>query len=391
MKKLRLAVIATHPIQYQAPIYKMLENSKVLSVEVLFASDFGQEMSFDSQFGIEMKWDVPLTEGYNFRFLNNYHPKFSGRNPITVPAKLYSVLTKKKFDAVLIYGYAASIERTAITLALARNIPILLKPDGINALSARPLWKQFIRAVFLKFLYCSIDKYLTVGSNSTEHFLSFSGNVRKLVASPYCVDNDFFKNEANKYSDKSKIRKELGIEKSENVLLFCGKLIPQKNPFVLIDILSAFEKTLNLTILIVGEGELRKELEEKFQSRSLKKYIFAGFQNQSKISRFYAAADAIILPSLSETWGLVINEAMNFGLPAIVSSRVGCAPDLIIEGVTGFVFEFGNADDLLNKVYSIFSDRERLENMKNHAKSHIDKYSLQNAVDGIEKAIIDTY
>ena len=93
--------------------------------------------------------------------------------------------------------------------------------------------------------------------------------------------------------------------------------------------------------------------------------VFAGFVNQAEIGAYYAAADCLILPSrFGETWGLVVNEALQFGVPCLVSNKVGCGPDLIQSGRTGYIFESGRHDSLLECMLKIenlmFSQRRSI-------------------------------
>src|SRR5207244_7755655 len=102
-----------------------------------------------------------------------------------------------------------------------------------------------------------------------------------------------------------------------------------------------------MLLAFLGSGELRSELE--FQAgRSPRVHVhFCGFKNQTKLSPYYHAADLVVLPSRhSETWGLVVNEALHHGVPSIVSDAVGCAPDLIEAGVTGDIAVAGSVDSL---------------------------------------------
>jgi glycosyltransferase involved in cell wall biosynthesis len=102
----------------------------------------------------------------------------------------------------------------------------------------------------------------------------------------------------------------------------------------------------------------------------------------------YAAADAIVLPSdAGETWGLVANEAMASGLPAIVSDAAGCGPDLIRSGVTGAVFPCGSIEELAELVRRWSSDVVALRSMGANAGEHVQRYSVEKAAAGIIDAV----
>ena len=138
-----------------------------------------------------------------------------------------------------------------------------------------------------------------------------------------------------------------------------------------------------------GDGELRAECEAFVSAHDLP-VSFTGFLNQSEIVRAYVAADCLVLPSdAGETWGLVVNEAMACGLPAIVSNQAGCAADLVVPGVTGEVFSFGCRDELSALLGSMGRDRDRLARMGTNAHRHIQSYSSEKAAQGIQRAVAD--
>ena len=140
-------------------------------------------------------------------------------------------------------------------------------------------------------------------------------------------------------------------------------------------------------MLMVGDGELKFQCEAFARENNLP-VTFTGFLNQSEIIRAYVASDCLVLPSdYGETWGLVVNEAMACGLPAIVSDRVGCGPDLVKEGVTGSVFPFGDVDTLAEKLIWFAQNPEKTKAMGEQAKKLIQKYSVEEVVKGTVDAI----
>ena len=151
---------------------------------------------------------------------------------------------------------------------------------------------------------------------------------------------------------KEELRKELGIPLSNQVILYSGKLISKKRPLDLLKAFSQLPINTNAFLVFVGDGELRKELETFINEYSIKNVLITGFINQSQIPKYYAIADVFVMCSdVGETWGLSTNEAMNFGLPIVISDRTGNYSDLV-DG-NGFVFEMGNIEDLLSKITPI--------------------------------------
>ena len=100
----------------------------------------------------------------------------------------------------------------------------------------------------------------------------------------------------------------------------------------------------------------------------------------------YRVGDVFVLPSLHETWGLSVNEAMACGRPAIVSDRCGCAPELIVDNETGYLFKTGNHEHLLDQLKK-FNNRTTAEKMGKKALLHIHQFSMENIAKVIEREV----
>jgi len=190
---------------------------------------------------------------------------------------------------------------------------------------------------------------------------------------------------------RKEIRAKWGIENSAFTFLFCAKFIRKKRPADLLQALALMQNNYmhgnSVHLLMVGDGELRTQCETFAREKGLA-VTFAGFLNQSEIVRAYVAADCLVLPSdFGETWGLVVNEAMACALPAIVSDRVGCGPDLVKEGVTGEIFPFGSIEALAEKLISFAQNPNRARAMGRSARELIKDYSVERVVEGTISAV----
>ena len=176
------------------------------------------------------------------------------------------------------------------------------------------------------------------------------------------------------------------------VLLFVGKLIEKKNPAVIMDAISRLRtgERRRLGLVYVGSGPLEAEL--RFQANSVRDRVrFVSFQNQSVMPTYYRVGDILVLPSSGprETWGLVVNEAMSCARPAIVSSKVGSAADLIEPGRTGFVFDAADVGSLANVLRkTVELDRSGLRQLGVKAAKRIRKFSYRRAATLLEEALI---
>ena len=139
------------------------------------------------------------------------------------------------------------------------------------------------------------------------------------------------------------------VEKKKNIAhvnelkyLYVGRLIPIKNLELLIRVFNKTRKSLT----IVGDGILKETL--KLQAGSNIK--FAGFVPNSEIGELYGSHDVFVLPSISEPWGLVVEEAIYFGLPVLVSEAVGCQHEMVVQPNTGIIFSPNNEESLIDAI-----------------------------------------
>src|SRR5205823_2210965 len=170
---------------------------------------------------------------------------------------------------------------------------------------------------------------------------------------------DFFQAESRRLKEeRGTLRARFGIPPDAGpVVLFVGKLIPKKRPTVALEAFARVRAGRRCALLIVGDGELRSELQRCIAQQGIEDVYFAGFLNRSEISQAYAVADVLVLPSsLHETWGLVVNEAMNFSMPLIVSDKVGCAADLVHPGENGLILRCDDVDGFAWGMESMLRD-----------------------------------
>ena len=379
--RFRLAILASHPIQYQAPLFRLLAKQSEIDLTVLFCSDWGLKEYTDKGFGQKFKWDINLLDGYQYKFLKNisFFPNMSTFWGLINPS-IIKILNKKDFDAVWIHGWARFSDWISIITCILKGIPILLRGES-NLLPKILLWKQIIKRIILGCLFKNVAAFLAIGKYNTEFYEFYGVPKEKIFLVPYTVDNDFFISKAEELlPKKDEIRKEYNVPIDLPLIMFSGKLIPQKKPM---DLLKAFEilsKEIKAGLMFVGDGILRKELENYCSKNNLAHVYFMGFRNQTELPKFYAMSDVFVLPSSHEPWGLVVNEAMCFKLPVIVSDQVGASRDLVKEGVNGFVYAAGNVSALSSKLKILLYEKEKIKSFGQISKEIITEWSYNKGV-----------
>lgn len=390
-EKIRLLIVASHPIQYMTPIYKKLSEEPISS-EVLYLSLPDKE-SQSLGFGKPFEWDVPLLEGYRYTVSKSaagkgLHRGFFGvrvRNPWL---DLKALCKENKPDVVLITGWHFFGMVQLFCAAKLFNIPIIIRMDS-NNLKRRNYVVNLIYKNFVSFA----TRGLTVGHENQQFLISLGMNRQKIIPSPHVVDNDYFSLKAGEHRVSVKeIRRRMGLPVDSFCFVFVGKLQEMKRP---LDIISAFRAAYNIlgskiSLLMVGTGRLERICRDSASENKLP-IIFTGFLNQSEIPVAYAIADCIVLASdADETWGLVINEAMACSLPAIVSCLVGSGKDLVRDGLTGYRYACGDIDQLSKTMVKMASNPVSSQQMGRNAKKLVEEeYSLDAVVNGIIRAVSD--
>lgn len=385
MTKITFAI--SHPIQYMSPLFKILEEDEKIDCTVLYFTDHTIG-GMDRQFGQKITWDIPLLEGYQYQFLKNYSPKpaVSGQFFGLINLGVISVLRKKSPDFLIIQGWGYLSNFITLIAAKLLGIRVLMRAESPQKQETgkSALMRSFKEKLFRYFCH----RFLYIGQSNKDFYLAHGVKEDQLFFTPYSVDNQRFCQQYEQLKDQKKeLREKYGLDKEAPVFLFAGKYISKKRPM---DLIKAFHR-LNHSeaqLIMVGEGALRSEMESYIKAHNLSRVTLTGFINQQEIAEYYTMADVFVLPSgYGETWGLVVNEAMNFELPLIVSDLVGCTDDLVCEGQNGFTFPCGEVEQLAEKMERMLSPNADLEQMGHLSGQIVKKYSFETIKKGIKQAI----
>jgi glycosyltransferase involved in cell wall biosynthesis len=381
---LKLAIAATHPVQYQVPWYRALARREGVDLTVYFALLPGPRQQ-GVGFGTDFAWDVPLLDGYRWEELENTarEPSLGGFFTSRTPG-VEAALARDRPEAVIVGGWNALPLLQVLRACRRLGIPCLVRAES-SGLRRRAIW---MRAAH-RWLLARFEACLAIGRANREFYLRNGVPAERIFPVPYFVDNERFAAQAAaRMPERDSIRAGWGVAPEEICFLFAGKLVRKKR---VLDFLAACANARRsdprIRALVVGTGEM-EGVARGYAARHEAGAEFAGFLNQSEISRAYVAADCLVLPSdYGETWGLVVNEAMVHGLPAIVSDRVGCGPDLVIDGKTGRIFPFGDVDALARTLLAMSADGAARAEMGRRARAHVASYSAERAVDGTLQAV----
>lgn len=385
-RRIRLAILASHPIQYQAPLYRRLARSTVVDAEVLFCSDHGMTPTYDVGFARKVVYDVPLTTGYRHRFFRNIAPRPAVNRPLgLVNPGLVRALSSSDFDAVMVHGYAIASHWLAFSAAQARHLPYLLRGETqIKTERAVKPAKRALKRVILGPLLRGASCCLAIGSGNRAFYESYGVPPERVRFAPYSVDNDRFARAGNEgRTRRAELLRSLGLDPGRPTIVYAAKLLSLKRPFDLLAAVSRMRTRVNL--LIIGDGPLQPAVEQRVSGMTCARLL--GFVNQQEIGRWYGLADVFVLPSQREPWGLAVNEAMAAGAVPVVSDAVGCASDLVTPR-SGRTYPVGDIRALAAVLDELVEDSDLRGRLRSEASRILDIFSIEATARGIEDGAI---
>lgn len=389
-KKNRVVFLVSHVIQYQGPLFKKIAAHPEIDFTVLFYSRHGLEKYKDREFGVDVKWDRDLLAGYKHKFLGNYSPIksyesfFSYFNP-----GLFGELTRGHYDAVIIYGYARLMSWLAWLTCSALRIPVIfLGETNLLQHSRRQGVVRSIKEGLLKMFFSGCAAVFYLGKLNRDYYKYLGVPDAKLFHWPYTVDNDFFMEAARKYKPAAtEIKSAYHLPQDKVLVLFSGKLISKKCPLDLVKAFELMENRNKAALVFAGDGPLRSEIETYARDKNMNDTHVLGFLNQTDLTKVYAAAGIFVFPSDFEPWGLSLNEAMCYGLPAVVSDSISAGYDLVRDGENGFVYKTNDIPRLKDKLDTLTADKELRARMGRRSSEIIDAWNYDKVVQGVIQAM----
>ena len=370
---MKVGVFATHPVQYHVPLWRGLAAAADLDAKVFYFSDQGVTAKIDPGFGQVVTWDVPLLDGYEHEFLRKDPIQEVTRSPIP---DLAEFLTRERFDVVLLNGYMHRFARQLVSMKRRFGYHIALRGEFTDVSETpRPWWKQTLRDSYLKWFYGKIDRFCPIGSEAIDHLKKRGIPESRMTLTRYAVDDSLIERQKAAFP-RAAARQALGLSAETILFLFSGKLISRKQPLLLAEAAAALAKNQRFALCYLGSGDQQTDVEEMLRPLLGERLLMPGFVNQSELGRYFAAADVFVLPSAYDTWGLVVNEAMHWGLPCVVSDKTGCHRDLVEAGVSGFIHGWDNAHDLQVHLQRFLDEPELAPRLGKNALARIEPYRI---------------
>jgi glycosyltransferase involved in cell wall biosynthesis len=377
-RRQKLVVLATHPIQYYAPLYRLLAMRGIVDIEVIYLSDAGAKPHEDPDFSRTVQWDVPLLEGYDYQMLQPGTPINARGFWQLHDRKLLQALEHARPDWLLVYGYACRMNWVAARWAHRRGIKVAYSSDS-NIRSPERMVP--VKALVLKAFFRYVDLFLAPSERNEEYLLKYGAARHKIQRIPFAIDTARFTPPRSNDSRR-------------HDFIWAGKFAAWKRG---VDFLAALDICSRRTdrcihACMVGDGPLRDALHA--QARQLPPHChveFTGFVNQGGMPEVLRSADTLVLTSDIEAYGLVATEAAASGLALIVADAAGCVGDTVLArpGVNTLTFKVGDTHALANAMETLLQDAGLRQRMQ-HASLDIAKYhDVACAAEVIEQLITE--
>lgn len=280
-----------------------------------------------------------------------------------------------KPDIVNLTGYYDIASWIILLCCKLNGIKTILSNESTATDHSRHGIKELIKGLIIK----QFDGYFNFGTSSENYILSLGISKSKMLVRRNCVDNDALKQIYLKQLLSRKQQQNLLQIASKN-FIFVGRLIEYKNLFNFLEAFNLAQLKINESwgVIILGDGELKGDLQSFVIEKNIQNISFQKGVSWQQVPQYLALSDVLVLPSYSEPWGLVVNEAMACGLPIIVSDKCGCAIDLVINEQNGFTFAPDNSEQLTNILLKFMKNQVDLKQMGHLSEQIIHDYSAEN-------------
>jgi len=375
--KRRIAILTEIISPYRIPVFNALAKHEGIDLKVIFLSETDP---------ILRQWRVYKDEiRFSYEVLPSWRIRVGGLH-FLLNTRLAASLKEFAPDAIVCGGYNYAAYWSAQIWARRQRVRFVLWSES-NARDLRGQRKavEFLKARFMK----RCDGFVVPGKAAFEYLRLLGAAAESIVNAPNAVDSAFFATRAEAVKSKPvAFREKFGLPR--RFLLLAGRLVPEKGVFDLLEAYAKLDSEVRSEVGLVfaGDGVSREELMQRAKRISPGTVCFPGFAQREELAGLYALAEALVLPTHSDTWGLVVNEAMACGLPIIVSSVAGCSGDLVEDGWNGYVVPPRDSEKLSAAMDSVLRQPDLRQQMSACSLERIRDYSPEACADGLAAAAI---
>jgi glycosyltransferase involved in cell wall biosynthesis len=373
----RLVIITEIIAPYRIPVFNALAQHHGIDLHVIFLSENDPT---------QRQWLVYKDEiRFSYQVLPSWRQR-SGRHSLLLNRGAEAALQRAAPDFIICGGYNYAASWRSMFWARRNHVPFGLWAEsttrdfrGGHALT------EFLKTRFLR----RCDAFVVPGKSSAEYLRNYGVQESMIFTAPNAVDTRFFAQRAEAIRKNANAhRKALGLP--ARFFLFAGRLVPEKGVFDLLHAYGALmpEVRNETGLVFAGDGAARSALVRCAATISPGSIHFAGFAQRENLATCYALADALVFPTQSDPWGLVVNEAMACGLPVISSDAAGCVADLVENGWNGRVVSTGDLGELTSAMDDLARHHELRSLMGQRSRERIRQYSPEAWAAGMANVVL---
>lgn len=373
--KRRLLILSEIIAPYRIPVFNALAQHQDIDLHVVFLAETDTQLRQWRVYKDELRFSYKVLPSWRFRL---------GAKSVLLNWRMRASLKRFAPEVIICGGYNYFASWEALSWSRRNKVDFILwsESNQHDARSGRR-WVESLKTHFV----AGCDRFVVPGKSSFAYLESLGVAQEKIFTAPNAVDNDWFETQAKiARSRAQELRERLGLP--ERFILYVGRLVPEKGIFDLLEAYGRLEDEVKRAVGLVfaGDGKNRSQLEKKAKKIGPGTICFPGFAQREDLAALYGLADLFVLPTHSDPWGLVVNEAMACGLPVMVTNVAGCAADLVDDGWNGFVVPHGDPDNLCRGVDAILRNDQLRQEMSVRGLERIREYSPKACAAGLAAA-----
>jgi glycosyltransferase involved in cell wall biosynthesis len=375
--KFRVVILTEIIAPYRIPVFNALAQHPEVDLHVIFLAETDPTLRDWPIYKDEMRFSYQILPSWRRRI---------GRYNLLLNWGLRRAMRRASPDVIICGGYNYFALWESLWWAHRHRAHFMVWVESTSKdLRGGHALVEFLKAKFV----CHCDALIVAGKSSFDYMRSFGTGEDRIFTAPDAVDNTFFERQAElSRGNEAELRQTLRLQ--QRFFLFVGRLVAEKGVF---DLLRAYgtlapELRSKIGLVFVGEGAERGELERQASGFSPGSVRFAGFAQREQLAVYYALAEALVFPTHTDPWGLVVNEAMACGLPIICSCAAGCAADLVEDHWNGRIVPPGDAGQLASAMEELSEQVELRILMSQRSRERIRKFSPELCAAGIVEAVM---